>query len=119
VGSRTPRRYRCQPDLVLAAVDDQYASGEIDADERDRARERERLRVLPEFEAVRYGLPTYCRLAPTCADEIRRGAQDESEMGAFHDRFLPLRLAAAQSRLEDFTPAAADAAVIIADEERT
>jgi hypothetical protein len=118
-GSRTPRRYRCQPDLVRAAVDDQYDSGELTQAERDRARERETLRVVPEFVTRRYGRPEYCRLAPSCSEEIRRGASDESELGAFHDLFAPQRLEIAQSRLEQFTPATADAAVIITNEERT
>lgn len=118
-GSRTPRRYNCQPDLAQAAVDERYARGELSDAERDRERRREELRVSPEFVSTRYGRPTYCRLADTCADEIRRGADDESEMGVFHDAFAPQRLATAQSRLEQFIPATADAAIIIANEERT
>lgn len=118
-GSRTPRRYACQPDLVRAAADAEYDAGELTLEERDRARERETLRVRPEFAAVRYGHPSYCRLALTSADEICRGADDESELGVFHDVFRPQRLAAAQRRLEDFTPATADAAVITANEEPT
>ena len=47
----------------------------------------ERLRVKPKFNALRYGLPTYCQLANSCAQEIREGADDESEMGVFHDLF--------------------------------
>jgi hypothetical protein len=117
-GSRTPRRYNCQPDLARAIVDEQYGSGKLSEAERIRAREREDLRVKPEFVSLRYGTPAYCRLALTCADEIRRGADDEAEMGVFHDIFGPQRLASAQSRLQQFTPASADAAVIIANEER-
>jgi hypothetical protein len=117
-GSRTPRRYNCQPDLACSAVDEQYAGGQLSELERNLARTREELRVQPEFVSVRYGTPAYCRLALTCAEEIRRGADDDAEMGVFHDTFQPQRLATAQSRLQQFTPATADAAVIIANEER-
>lgn len=44
------------------------------------------LRVRPQFTSRRYGL-----LAQTCAEEIKRGADDESEMGVFHDLFEPQR----------------------------
>jgi hypothetical protein len=63
---------------------------------------------------VRYGKPTYCQLAGTCADEIKRGADDESEMGAFHDLFNPQREANLRARLEEYTPASTDAGIIFA-----
>jgi hypothetical protein len=107
--SRTPRRYECQPDLVTARV---LASG-LAPDERDAAIAREVLRVRPRFNSVRYGSPTYCQLAPACADEIRQGADDESEMGVYHDLFQPQREANLRARLRDFTPAGFDAAIIL------
>jgi len=94
-GSRTPRRYECQPDLVVQAVMDRYARGELTARERDTMLEREQLRVEPDFNSTRYGTPTYCQLATTCAEEIVRGADDESELGVFHDLYQPQRAAKA------------------------
>jgi hypothetical protein len=111
-GSRTPRRFECQPDMVEKAVGDLYAAGKIDSDERDILLERERMRVEPQFNATRYGKPVYCQLAFSCAPEIVRGAHDESEMGAFHDLFQPQRAANLRTRLNEFTPAGADAGVI-------
>ncbi len=107
-GSRTPRRYHCQPDMVEQAVAAEIAEGP----ERDRNQERERLRVRPQFNSTRYGTPTYCQLALTCAPEIRRGADDESEMGAFHDLYQPQREANLRARLDEFTPAGMDAGLI-------
>jgi hypothetical protein len=101
-GSRTPRRYHCQPDLVEAA-----AASEID-------KAHERLRVRPKFNNIRYGPPTYCQLALTCAEEIRRGAEDESEMGVFHDLYQPQREANLRARLDEFTPADMNAGIIFA-----
>jgi hypothetical protein len=111
-GSRTPRRFECQPDLVVEPIEAQFRRGELTATERDQARQREQLRVRPEYNSVRYGTPTYCQLSATCAAEIRRGADDESEMGVYHDLFEPQRVANLQGRLRDFTPAGVQSAII-------
>jgi hypothetical protein len=109
-GSRTPRRYQCQPDLVEQAVEAKYPRGA----QRDQARAAERLRVEPQFNSTRYGTPTYCQLAEACANEIKHGADDESEMGAFHDLFQPQRSANLRARLDEFTPAGSNAGIIYA-----
>lgn len=113
-GSRTPRRYRCQPDLVEKPIKERFNQGEISADERNRALERERLRVRPQFNSIHYGTPTYCQLADICAEEIKRGADDESEMGVFHDLYQPQRAANLRARLNEYTPAGMDAGIIYA-----
>jgi uncharacterized repeat protein (TIGR01451 family) len=73
---------------------------------------RVRQRVRPHFNSTRYGLPAYAQLALHCPVEIMRGADDESEMGAFHDLFQPQRGANLQARLEEFAPAGMDAGII-------
>ncbi|MGH9429928.1 MAG: hypothetical protein ACRD3T_00130 [Terriglobia bacterium] len=113
-GSRTPRRYHCQPDLVEAAVADLFTRGDLTTAERDALLASERLRVEPEFNSTRYGAPTYCQLADDCACEIRRGADDESEMGVFHDLYQPQRLANLRTRRDDYTPAGMNAEIIYA-----
>jgi uncharacterized repeat protein (TIGR01451 family) len=75
---------------------------------------RARARVRPRFNATRYGMPAYAQLAAACPPEIVRGADDESEMGAFHDLFQPQRTANLQARLAEFVPAGMDAAIILA-----
>jgi hypothetical protein len=111
-GSRTPRRYECQPDLVDAAV--AALQNGITADERAAIQASERLRVQPVFNSVRYGAPDYCQLAAACACEIKRGADDESEMGAFHDLYQPQRAQNLKARLDEYTPAGMDAGIIYA-----
>ena len=98
--SRTPRRYDCQPDAAIAAV------------KPDREKRQAERRVRPRFESLRYGAPAYCRLHSTTAPEIARGADDESAMGVFHDRFEPQREANLRIRLDEFTPAGIGNAVI-------
>jgi hypothetical protein len=111
-GSRTPRRYHCQPDLVDAAA--REAARAASEDPLPRVAE-ERRRVEPRFTSRRFGTPAYARLDFDCADEITRGADDESEMGAYHDLLLPHRLASLRGRLLQATPAAMETGIIHAD----
>ena len=89
-GSRTPRRYRCQPDV--AGPEQAFA-------------------VRPLFAAERYGTPWYGQLADRCAEEIRRGADDGAELGAFHDLYRPQREDGLRARLAEYTPAGTDAGI--------
>ncbi|MFJ9587733.1 hypothetical protein [Streptomyces acidicola] len=89
-GSRTPRRYRCQPDLAGPA---------------------EASRVRPLFASERYGTPWYAQLADRCPEEIRRGSDDGAEMGAFHDLYRPQREDGLRARLAEYTPAGTDAGI--------
>jgi len=114
-GSRTPRRYECQPDMVLAAVAAQAQRDQLTPAETQAMRLAQVLRVEPEFESVRYGRPVYARLARVTAPEIAQGASDLSEMGVYHDLYQPQRLANLNQRLSEFTPAGADAGVIYAN----
>ncbi|MFO7540433.1 MAG: hypothetical protein R6X32_20530 [Chloroflexota bacterium] len=119
-GSRTPRRYRCQPDLVKTAVADLMQreaarrNEPVDETARQQTQEREAERVRPRFNSRRYGTPTYCQLALTCAEEIRRGADDESEVGVFHHLYQPQREANLRARLDEYTPAGMEAGIIFA-----
>jgi hypothetical protein len=121
-GSRTPKRFNCQPDLVQRTVVEhlraeaqkQSLSPPNDTDIAA-AQQREALRVRPRFNSLRYGTPTYCQLACDCAEEITRGAGDESEMGAFHDLFQPQRLANLRVRIDEYTPAGLEAGTVIAN----
>jgi hypothetical protein len=76
-GARTPRRYRCQP-------------------------EEGDLHTRPHFTSLRYGDPGYCQLRQSTSDRIRRGAHDESEMGALHDLYQPQREINLRVRLEEY-----------------
>jgi hypothetical protein len=78
-GSRTPRRFKCQPVSNADAT-----------------------RVRPQFNSLHYGDPAYCQLSRRCAPEIRAGADDEAEMGAFHDLYQPQRESNLRVRLEEY-----------------
>lgn len=117
--SRTPRRYECQPDLAeraaLARLEELVRLKKllnVSPMDKSRARDRARRRVRPHFNSVRYGSPVYCQLALNCPEEISRGADDESEMGAFHDLFQPQRAINLRARLDEFTPAGMETGII-------
>ena len=71
--------------------------------------------MRPRFNNTRYGTPAYCQLSDDCAVEIKRGADDESEMGVFHDLFQPQREANLRARLDEYTPAGMDAGILFVD----
>ncbi len=102
-GCRTPKRYNCQPDLVVHAADNAA----------EKVREAER--VIPQYTSQRYGHASYPALGLHCAQEILEGADDGAEIGMFHDLFQPQRFANVRARLEEFTPAGMDAGVLIAN----
>ncbi|MDO9164076.1 MAG: hypothetical protein Q8N35_15280 [Methylococcaceae bacterium] len=118
--SRTPKRYHCQPDLVeqlaensLIQTAEKAGQPKPDKTVIDAAKRLEQERVRPQFNSFRYGTPSYCQLAENCADEINRGADDESELGVFHDLFQPQREANLQVRLDEYIPARADVGIIV------
>jgi hypothetical protein len=114
-GSRTPRRYHCQPDVVDQSVRDQARLEQLSQEELKALVRGERFRVEPAFLSMRYGSPNYCRLSDGCAPEIKAGADDRSELGVFHDLYQPQREANLRTRLEEFTPAGMDAGIIFAN----
>ena len=88
-GSRTPRRYRCQP------------ASDVDA-----------VRMQPQFTSERYGDPAYGQLSGRCPPEIRTGADDESEMGVLHHVYAPQRETNLHVRLEEYLRFGLEAGVI-------
>jgi hypothetical protein len=99
-GSRTPRRYRSQPDLGLKGIADALAQAAA------------RARLTPVFTSLVYGQPGYAQLRLQCADEIRAGAEDGSEMGAFDFLKQPQREQNLRAGLEEFLRFGLEAGII-------
>jgi hypothetical protein len=78
--SRTPHRHACQP-TDETPVEPTFMDPEL-----------------------RYGRPNYCRLADDCSVQIREGADDESEMGVYHELHIPQRTADLLLSLQDYVP---------------
>jgi hypothetical protein len=113
-GSRTPRRYRCQPDLAerRAIEEAEAASGPLGDPERAAIRQRVRRRVRPEYTSEAYGQPAYVQLALGAPVEITEGAEDGSEMGAYAHLKQPQRAANLRLRLEEYLPFGLEAGII-------
>jgi hypothetical protein len=99
--SRTPSRYQCPPDPQDAERSEPFAEA--------------RRRIKPDFVSTRYGDPGYCQLARSCAKEIRRGAEDRSELGVFHDLFEPQRLDMLVAAVSDFAGVGTQSGVVFVD----
>jgi hypothetical protein len=99
LNSRTPRRFRCQPDLALSAL-----AKKLGRDLLPNETAYVLARVKPGFTSVHYGHPAYCQLSYHCPEEIKTGAEDGSEMGVFRHLRQPQRKANLRIRLEEYLP---------------
>ena len=105
-GSRTPRRYHCQPDRAVRAETERSlaANPALSTAERAAIRERVERRVVPFFTVRRYGQPAYAQLHLNAPLEIRTGAEDGAEMGAFGHVKQPQRESNLRRRLDEYLP---------------
>ena len=78
-GSRIPSPHECQP-----------------------KNEEDAARVRPLFNSLEYGKPDYCQLSAHCAIEIKQGADNDAEMGAFCNLYQPQREANLRTRLNEY-----------------
>ncbi len=97
-GSQTPRHFRCQPDLAIEARKKELSPVPLSGTEQTQIE----MRLRPQFTDLRYGQPAFAQLANACADGIKTGAEDGSEMGAFSLLQQPQRLANLQIALGEY-----------------
>jgi hypothetical protein len=97
--SRTPRRYRSLPDLVVLNLPGAKARAE-------------EVRVTPGFTSVKYGNPAYAQLRLSTAVEVRTGAEDRAEMGAWSLLKQPQREANLGEALDEYLRFGLEAGVI-------
>ena len=98
--ARVPRRYRCQPDLEIAA---EIAKAKAtSAAARKAIQNAVVARLVPAFTSLRLADPGYAQLRLSVPEQIRAGADDEAEMGAFHDLFQPQRASNLRTRLDEY-----------------
>lgn len=105
LNARLPRRFRCQPELAInQAIHKAQAQQKTGLSSAQKTVISARIvnRINAVFKDARYGQPAYMQLALPCAREILTGADDESEMGAFHDLFQPQREINLKLRLKEY-----------------
>jgi hypothetical protein len=113
--SRTPRRYRCQPDLAdRKAIEAEEArlGSPLTPAQKQLVRDLVHLRVKPEYTAEAYGQPAYLQLSLRGPEEIAKGAADGSEMGAYCHLKQPQREANLRVRLKEYLPFGLDYGLI-------
>ena len=97
--SATPRRHRCQPDLVMTDLPAADAA-------------REATRVTPAFTSTRFATPAYGQLTRSTAPEIRTGADNGAEMGVWNLLQQPQREANLSLALDEYLRFGLEAAAI-------
>ena len=113
-GSRTPRRYRCQPDLALSEALETKQKSDPDVTLTTAEREQILARIVPSFTSEHFGHPGFCQLGRNIPDEIFTGADDGSEMGVFSLLKQPQRVANLDASLADYLPLGLEAGVTFA-----
>ena len=59
-------------------------------------------RVFPLFTSLTYGKAGYCQLSQYCVTEISEGADDNAEMGVFHQQYYALKASNFRARLDEY-----------------
>ncbi|MDH4274127.1 MAG: hypothetical protein OEW08_03725 [Gammaproteobacteria bacterium] len=96
-GSRVPRRFRCQPDLALLSAAKKHTTALLEKESQHIIK-----RIRPMFTSLDYGDPGYAQLTQMCAVEVRSGAEDGSEMGAFSHLRQPQREANIRANFAEY-----------------
>jgi len=110
--STTPARYRCQPDLAPAGSGNPAPCEKQATPSAPMDRDQVASPIVPRFRSQRYGDPDYALFASDAPMELTRGAEDLSEMGAFHDESIAMRQANLRIRVAEYVPAGADIQII-------
>lgn len=103
--SSTPRRFRCQPELEVAAQIEQaekLRGRRLPTAQRTVIRDQVRRQLVPSFTSTRYGQAAYAQLSLKCPIPIRTWAEDGSEMGAFSFLKQPQREANLRASLDEY-----------------
>jgi hypothetical protein len=105
--SRTPRRYRCQPDWeilgALRRARDAKGSA-LNPLEEAAIRDGIEAWMVPGLTSIHYGHLAYGQLRGSTPVAIRTGAEDGSEMGAYCHLKQPQRETNLRIRLDEYLP---------------
>ena len=114
--SLTPSRFRCQPDLAVQK--ELEALPKVDSSMRpteqaQRTNSSIRARIRPLFASTRYGEPDYALLRPECAEEIRTGAEDGGEIGAYNFLQREQRIKNLRASLDEYLRFGLEAGILL------
>lgn len=110
--SEVPRQYHCQPNTAIQVATKEELNAAVAKDPgmtlqdkkelEDKIKTRLTLKLKPIFTDLSYSHAAYAQLHFQCSEEIRRGADDEAEMGVFHHVQQPQREANLSASLEEY-----------------
>lgn len=107
VNSQMPRRYRCQPDLAIAAATERKGAPLTVVEQLNA-----RLGVTPLFLDRELDEPTVAMLHPLTDAAIATGGEGDCEMGVFARAAERLRMLNIESLFDDFLPFGLEAGLI-------
>lgn len=113
--SRTPRKYRCQPNLEAKnkiKKAEKEKGEELSQDERDIIADSVQSWLKPVFTSQHYGSPAYAQLGYGCPVQISKGSEEECEMGTFCHLKQAQREANLKIRLKEYLPFGLNAGMI-------
>lgn len=87
-GSKTPQKYKCQPEEL-------------------------KQNVRPSFTSTKYGDPGYAQLHRHVDMEVLEGADNGAEMGAFHSIYQPQRISDLKAALDEYLRFGLEAGVFL------
>ena len=90
------------PAVAVQAAIKRSGSGTISDAEREAIEDAVVPWLVPSFTSLGYADPGYGQLRRSAPEQIRAGADDEAEMGAFHDLFQPQRESNIRARLREY-----------------
>ncbi|MEA2569379.1 MAG: hypothetical protein QOI24_1380 [Acidobacteriota bacterium] len=115
-GSRTPRRYHCQPDFEIRtrieAASARRPRIPLTVAERKKIADTVRTFLVPSFTSLHYPDPGYAQLHASIPKQISTGAEDFSEMGVYCHLKQPQREANLRARLDEHLPFGLQAGLI-------
>lgn len=109
-----PRRYHCQPELeVDTAIEArEKKTGPMTVAQRTALRNSIYQWLVPAFTSLHFGHHAYAQLSFSCPQQIRSGADDGSEMGAFCFLQQPQRQANLRIAMDEYLPLGLEAGMI-------
>jgi hypothetical protein len=108
-GSRTPRRYHCQPEYFNSAKPPSLLSRLENNDDDDF------LNVIPRFVSMTYGDPGYAQIQKRTSSIIFEGADNGSEIGAFNSVYQAQRLKNLREALNEYLRFGMEAGIFLND----
>lgn len=111
--SRTPRRYRCQPELeVQSQIKEREKTGPLSNARKQEIKDQILSWLFPVFNSNTYGHHAYAQLGQATPKQITTGGDNGSEMGAFNYLKQPMREANLKIVLEEYLRLGLEAGII-------